>query len=297
MGTPSQVIGHRYTFYPSWLAQACVNRGWIFVTPDYRLIPEVTAHASVEDAVDAYHWVLTSLSSHIGIELGPVVLAGSSAGGFLALTTSVIVTQKPAALVSIYGMLDMANERYLTKGSNIFGLPVFDTTKIKQSLIELKKPVLSAYPYPANASTDPRIGIIATLHIDALFPGYMTGVSGLTEKIISEGVEAIPASHRSLYPLTFGDLGDLPPTVVVHGRNDSAVPAALSEVAVEKLRAAGVSVHSEFPDVGEHGFDGVAGKKLEQETTGELAAPSFQSLRNTLKTLEQIVAKAAARPC
>jgi acetyl esterase/lipase len=30
------------------------DRGWIFVTPAYRLIPEATVHALVEDAIDAH---------------------------------------------------------------------------------------------------------------------------------------------------------------------------------------------------------------------------------------------------
>lgn len=230
------------------------------------------------------------------MDLGPIVLAGSSAGGFLALTTSVLAKQKAAALLCVYGMLDMAGERYLTKGSNIFGLPVFDTTSEKQALQSIReKPVLPGYPYPADSSKDPRIKIIATLHIDALFPDYMTGVPGLSESISKEGVDAIPASHRSLYPLTFGRLDDLPPTILVHGRDDSAVPAASSELALQRLRAAGVIVHSEFPDIAQHGFDRDAGRKLEQDTTGELGAPRFQSLRNALKTLDQIVAEAVKK--
>lgn len=288
------MIGDRYAFFPTWLAQASVSRGWIFVTPDYRLIPEKTAHASVEDAVDAYQWVLTSLSSHIGIELGPVVLSGSSAGGFLALTTSVIAKDKPAALLSVYGMLDMANAHYLTKGGNIFRLPVFDTTGTKQALMSVKeKPVLAAYPYPADPSTDLRMTIISTFHIDALFLDYLTGVPGLGEQVSKQGVEAIPSPHRSLYPLTFGRLEDLPPTILVHGKSDSAVPAVLSEVAAEKLKAAGVTVHTEFPDIGEHGFDSATGRLLEQENTGALGEPRFQSLRNALKALDQIISKKA----
>lgn len=287
-----QVFGDRYMFFPEWLAQACVNRGWIFVTPDYRLIPETTAHDSVEDAVDVYQWVLKSLPSLIEMELGPVVIAGSSAGGFLALTTSVLVEKKPAATFCIYGMLDMINNHYLTKGGNIFGLPVFDTTLIRESLQEVReKPVLTGYAYPADSAQDPRLKIISTLHIDALFPDYMTGVPGLAEKVAKEGVEAISPEHRPLFPLTFGRLTGLSPVIFIHGRNDSAVPAALSDVAVEKLEAAGVSVHAEFPDVAQHGYDRAAGRKLESDPDGELSSPGFEALRKSLKVLDKIMAE------
>ncbi|KEF52253.1 uncharacterized protein A1O9_11493 [Exophiala aquamarina CBS 119918] len=288
------VFGDRYMFFPEWLAQACVNRGWVFVTPDYRLIPETTAHKSLEDAVDVYQWVLKSLPSLIDIELGPAILAGSSAGGFLALSTSVLVENKPAATFCVYGMLDMINKHYLTKGSNIFGLPVFDTTQIREELKTIRdQPVLTSYAYPENSAQDPRLKIISTLHIDALFPDYMTGVLGLSEKVAKEGPEAISADQRKLYPLTFGRLNDLPPVLLVHGRNDSAVPAALSDVAVEKLQAAGVSVHAEFPDVAQHGYDRAAGRKLESESTEELRGQGFESLRKSLKVLDKIVAEAS----
>ncbi|KAK5047196.1 hypothetical protein LTR84_006718 [Exophiala bonariae] len=284
------VFGERYTFLPEWLAQASVNRGWIFVTPDYRLIPETTAHDSVEDAVDLYHWVSESLSSLIDRELGSVVVAGSSAGGFLALTTSVVVKAKPAVAFLIYGMLDMINVHYLTKGSNIFGQPVFDTTETREYLKNIKdKPVLTGYAFPADPTQDPRLKIVSTLHIDATFPDYMTGVPGLSDKVVQNGVEAIPAEHRKLYPLTFGRLDDLPPVLIVHGQNDTAVPVTLSEVAVQKLQAAGVSVHAEFPDNAQHGYDAAAGRRLESELGGDLSGSGFDSLRKSLKVLDQII--------
>ena len=281
-------------FFPEWLAQACVNRGWIFVTPDYRLIPETTAHDSVQDAVDLYQWVLEVLPSHIGMTFGPVFMAGSSAGGYLALTTSVFVEKKPAATFCLYGMLDMINKHYLIKGSNIFNLPVFDTSPIRDVLRTIRdKPVLSSYAYPENSAQDPRLKIISSLHIDALFPDYMTGVPGLSEKVAKEGVEAIPLEHRKLFPLTFGRLDDLPPVLIVHGQNDSAVPVALSKLAAEKLQAAGVEVHAEFPDVAQHGYDRAAGRRLESEVEGELGGADFESLRKSLRVLDEIVARSS----
>ena len=41
----------------------------IFVTPGYRLIPETTAHSCVDDSVDAYNWVHSSLAQGLNIEL------------------------------------------------------------------------------------------------------------------------------------------------------------------------------------------------------------------------------------
>lgn len=100
------IFGDRYAFVPYWLVNACASRKWIFVTPDYRLIPETTAQSSLEDAVNAYEWVLSSLPQELGCKVGSVLVAGSSAGGYLALATAATVTKQPSALLLIYGMLD-----------------------------------------------------------------------------------------------------------------------------------------------------------------------------------------------
>ncbi|KAJ3500740.1 hypothetical protein NM208_g17081 [Fusarium decemcellulare] len=125
------IIGDRYSFLPYWLVHACASRKWIFVTPEYRLIPETTAHSSVDDAVDAYNWVRSSLPDLIGRPVGSVLLAGSSAGGYLALTTAVAVTQKPSALLLIYGMLDPTGSRYLTPGKRRFLPTLLLRTRLK----------------------------------------------------------------------------------------------------------------------------------------------------------------------
>ncbi len=89
--------------------------------------------------MDAYEWVLNSLSEQLDIPVGPVILAGSSAGGYLALTTASLAERKPAAVLSIYGMLDPLNARYTTNGTNIFGQPPIDTAPVIEKLSALEQ--------------------------------------------------------------------------------------------------------------------------------------------------------------
>ncbi|KAK7415043.1 hypothetical protein QQX98_006181 [Neonectria punicea] len=281
------IFGDRYSFLPHWLVHACVARKWIFVTPDYRLIPETTAQSSVEDAVDAYEWVLSSLPQELGCQIGSVLMAGSSAGGYLALATAAAVTKQPSALLLIYGMLDATFSRYTTPGISIFGEPVFDTTSV---LAEFpiaspgdKRPVLSGYQF----REDTRVALAAALHIDALYLDYMTGVAGLGRAVAKEGIEAIPQHLRDLFPLAFGNLAKLPPTMLLHGKNDSAVPVEPSIQAADKLRAVGVRVHTEFPDDAEHGFDVRPGDVDVETSDGEKIA-AFQSLRNVIDLLQSV---------
>ncbi|RSL80989.1 hypothetical protein CEP51_006167 [Fusarium floridanum] len=285
------IVGDRYAFLPYWLVHACASRGWIFVTPDYRLIPESTAHDAIEDAADAYKWVYSSLPDLLGRPVDSILLAGSSAGAYLALNTAVSATKKPCSLLLIYGMLNPAAPRYTTPGMNIFGRPPVETGAVLEAWPikaqgDERKPV-SAYPV-VNPASDPRLGLVAALHIDALFPDYMTGIAGLARQISTEGVKAIPEERQRLFPLHFGDLSGLPRVMLLHGINDTAVPLECSTEAEEKLKASGLQVLTEYPPDAEHGFDARAGN-VNAETLAGDDVIAVESLRKAIGFLQQSV--------
>ncbi|KAH7195423.1 hypothetical protein DER44DRAFT_704305 [Fusarium oxysporum] len=283
------IVGDRYSFAPYWGLNAATARKWIFVSPDYRLVPESTAHASLDDSIDAYNWVRSSLADVIGRPIGPVLLAGSSAGGYLALATANVVEQKPDALLLIYGMLDAAGPRYTTPGTNIWGAPPFDTTSVLSKFPRTKenddRKAISGYPPPKNFQQDPRFQVTSALHIDALFPDYMTGVDGLSREIANKGIDAIPEEHRRLFPLSFGDISKIPRTFLLHGVNDTAVTIDCSIVAEKKLREAGVEVMKDFPENAEHGFDVRTGN-VDVEKADADGIPNVESLRNAIRFLD-----------
>ncbi|MBK9573930.1 MAG: FAD-dependent oxidoreductase [Rhodoferax sp.] len=84
-------------------SRLCWNTGLPVFALDYRLAPEHPFPAALDDALAAY----TELAS-----LGPVVLAGDSAGGGLALATAIALRDQgavaPAALVLLSPWVDMA---------------------------------------------------------------------------------------------------------------------------------------------------------------------------------------------
>ncbi|KAM0421174.1 hypothetical protein ACHAPT_011066 [Fusarium lateritium] len=289
------IIGDRYSFLPYWLVHACASRKWIFVTPEYRLIPETTAHSAVEDAADAYEWVRSSLPGLLGRSIGSVLVSGSSAGGYLALSTGTLAVQKPDALLPIYGMLDPAGSRYTTPGSSIFGRPVFDTQPVLEQFPKKKenddRKSISACPQLEDSDQDPRFSLAPALHIAALFPDYLTGVDGLSRAMAKGGIKAIPVEHKKLFPLSFGNLADLPRTFLLHGVNDSAVPVDNSVTAAEKLRAATLSeIITEFPEDAEHGFDSRIGNVNVEGKDGD-SVHGVESLRRAIQFLESSAVK------
>lgn len=93
-------------------AEICAGTGYRTVSVGYRLAPEHTGTAALDDAAAAFEWVLATYRR-------PVVLVGESAGGNLAACVAHHMrgrTQAPAGQVLIYPSLggDMAAGSYVT---------------------------------------------------------------------------------------------------------------------------------------------------------------------------------------
>lgn len=74
---------------------------------DYRLAPEHTYPAALEDALTAYHWLLSQ-----GYSSRQIIIAGDSAGGNLTLATAITLKEQgvdmPCALVCISPWNDLS---------------------------------------------------------------------------------------------------------------------------------------------------------------------------------------------
>jgi acetyl esterase/lipase len=107
--------------------------GFTIVNVEYRLNRVSPAPAAVADCLCALRWVATRAQNY-GIDTSRLVISGESAGGHLALTTSLIPESagldkqcpgvplpKIAALVNFYGITDVAD---LLEGPNQKGYAV-----------------------------------------------------------------------------------------------------------------------------------------------------------------------------
>ncbi|MBD5278322.1 MAG: alpha/beta hydrolase [Bacteroides sp.] len=59
-----------------------MDRGYVVVAPNYRLIPDVSVTECIDDAAEAVDWVLRNISAYGG-DPSKVIVSGHSAGGFL----------------------------------------------------------------------------------------------------------------------------------------------------------------------------------------------------------------------
>ncbi|EKG18604.1 hypothetical protein MPH_04139 [Macrophomina phaseolina MS6] len=282
------ILGDKQTFPPQWLINAALRRNWTYITPSYRLLPESTGSDALNDALDAANWVAANITPRI-------VIAGSSAGGYLAVATaSQLTTPKPLAVLSVYGMLDLAHPRYLTPGTSVMNQPpIPDTAPLLAQIAAARGiGVKDAYPFPAAPAQDPRMHWIAAAHQEALFPDLLTGVPGMARKIADAGVQAVEPAHRRLFPLAFGAVKGLPPTVLLHGLDDSAVGAEQSIAAAAVLEEAGVEVLLKTVPGREHGFDlREVAPEVDVEAAGDEGSPVVQSLRDVIQFLDAAVAR------
>jgi acetyl esterase/lipase len=93
-------------------AQRYLNAGYTVIAIDYRLAPQIKAQDIFEDIRDAYRWVRTEGPKLFQIDPDRIAVVGHSAGGYLALTAGFILKPSPVAIVSFYGYGDVAGEWY-----------------------------------------------------------------------------------------------------------------------------------------------------------------------------------------
>ena len=71
---------------PRQIADLCRSEGYVLVSFDYRLAPEVKLLAIIEDLEDAFRWLHDKGPTLFNADTKRVVVSGGSAGGYLTLT-------------------------------------------------------------------------------------------------------------------------------------------------------------------------------------------------------------------
>ena len=105
------IVGSR-SQVPKRLLDQCRAEGFTLVSFDYRLAPEVKLPAILEDIRDAFRWLHEQGPKVLHIDPDRLVVTGGSAGGYLTLMTGVHVKPRPTALVAYWGYGDVDGDWY-----------------------------------------------------------------------------------------------------------------------------------------------------------------------------------------
>lgn len=233
-------------FFAPWLLQLIQRHSAVVVSPNYRLIPESTVQDSIDDANDALKWVRKELAAimldeaGIRVDVGRIMTAGDSAGGYLSLQVGLSHPDEIRAVTAAYPMADMESPYFVGK----YTKQVFMSPEMPKETILAQLQDVERRETKSLISSDP------LLERGALMFGLIQhGLFG----------DLFPANQRGLFPLLrIEDGARFPPggLLVWHGKEDSVVPAEGSL----KLRE---TVRKYDPDLnfrlvireGEHGFD------------------------------------------
>jgi acetyl esterase/lipase len=97
---------------PRQLSELCHKEGFVLVSIDYRLAPEVKLPEIAADLRDAMHWVRTEGARRFHINPERIAVAGGSAGGYLTLLSGTGPAPRPRALVAYWGYGDVDSAWY-----------------------------------------------------------------------------------------------------------------------------------------------------------------------------------------
>ncbi|MSU48233.1 MAG: alpha/beta hydrolase [Opitutus sp.] len=224
---------------PPRMLDRYVAAGFIAVSIDYRLAPETKLPQIVADIEDAFRWVREKGPGLFGADPQRIAAAGASAGGYLALVAGVRVRPRPFAIVaeSSYGDLVGAWQQKVSTSPK----------HQRPELTEAEAWRQVSGPPIANAADRAGDGgaFNAYLRTHGQWPKAITGWDPKIE--IENYFPYLPARNVSR---------DYPPTMLIHGQNDSDVPVELPKAMTEEFKRHGVEHQLIIIPGGEHGYAG-----------------------------------------
>lgn len=193
---------------------------------EYRLAPATQLRDIASDVHTAHRWLLDA-GRHHGLDPERVGIVGHSAGGYLALLCGARMDPLPRAIVTFYGYGDIAGDWYgRPSAAYQFGIP------------------------EAAARAAIRDGAEDRM----LFYRWCRQEGRWLDEVVGDGRSAYPSAPDDFRPIAM-TRPDHPPTMLLHGTNDTDVPVEQAIAMAAALDAAGVEQDLVLlPGLG-HGFD------------------------------------------
>jgi acetyl esterase/lipase len=203
---------------PAWLRGACREHGFALVSTDYRLAPETKLAEIVRDIEDLFLWLRHEAPHRLPMDVDRVAAIGESAGGYLALTAGYRASPPPDAVVALYGYGDLIGEWYSRPSTHACHAGV-DLTQDELDRITSGAPI---------ADGGDRDGDGHAFYRHCRRHGtWPTAVSGWDPDGEAE-------RFRAFMPVANVD-ARYPPTLLVHGHDDTDVPYERSSEMADAL--------------------------------------------------------------
>jgi acetyl esterase/lipase len=206
------IMGNRNSV-PKPLLELCRTEGYVLVSLDYRLAPEVKLPAIIDDVTDAFRWLHEQGPKLLHLDPDRLVVAGGSAGGYLTLMTGVRVKPRPKALVAYWGYGDVDGDWYTKPSEHYRKQPLVSR---EEAYRQIGDKVLTGTGGSADAGKN-RGRFYLYLRQNGLWTREVTGFDPDKDR-----------GKLDPYCPVRNVTRDYPPTMLVHGTEDTDVPYQLS---------------------------------------------------------------------
>ena len=219
--------------------QMAMEAGYAVASIDYRLAPETQLPDIIEDVEDAFNWLHKNSLEQFGASSDRIAVAGGSAGGYLTLATGYRVRPRPTVLVSFWGYGDLVGSWYSTPSPH----PRHHQSTMTE--VEARRQVAG----PPISDSRQRQGNGGAFYQFCRQTGrWPLEVSGWDPM----------QQARKFHP--FMPVKNVnrhyPPTMLIHGTNDTDVPYEQSEWMARQFERHGVEFKFASIAGGEHGLGG-----------------------------------------
>ena len=207
------------------------DAGFAVCSIDYRLAPETKLEYIWEDVEDALAWLAGDGARLFGLDPGRIAVMGNSAGGYLSLATGTFDV-KPKAIVSFYGYGDILGDWYCKPSE-------FYCREPEVSKVEAMRVIGDREVTEGN-----RYKFYLYCRQQGIWTETVSGYSQTSEK---DKIKRFCPS---------GQVGvDYPPTLLLHGDQDTDVPYGQSVQMAAELKKQGMDCELITIKDGRHGFD------------------------------------------
>jgi acetyl esterase/lipase len=230
--------GHRGEV-PGRIKKYVADSRYVLVSIDYRLAPETKLAEIIADLEDAFTWVRHDGPGKFGIDPERVAVIGGSAGGYLTLTSGFRVVPRPTVLFSLWGYGDLIGDWYSKPSPH----PRHHQSKLtrEEAYRQVSGPPISDVRHRKGDGG----AFYQYCRQTGTWPQAVSGWDPIDEA--SRFDPFMPVKNVS---------GDYPPTVLLHGTNDTDVPFVQSQLMAEQLKEHDVPhLLIDIPN-GEHGLGG-----------------------------------------
>jgi acetyl esterase/lipase len=200
---------------PDTYVSRLLAKGCTVVSVDYRLAPEAKLPDIFDDIEHAYAWIQEQLPALHRVDPRSIVVMGQSAGGYLSLLAGLRLEPRPSAVVALYGYGNIGDAWYTRPSRHYRGLPLVTR---EEALASVGGTFLGA---PEGRD---RFTFYLYCRQTARWPIEVAGVDPDENE---EGLKAWSPIHHVD--------GSWPPSLLLHGIQDTDVPFEQSRQMAEAL--------------------------------------------------------------